>query len=72
MNLTCCPRECPGRYADERGTCHSTCKRYRDYCRQREDELQRKAKAMDALYFYHDVRQAVKRKHERKIRYENR
>lgn len=45
MNLTCCPRECPGRYADERGTCHSTCKRYRDYCRQREDELQRKAKA---------------------------
>lgn len=72
MNLTCCPMECPGRYADERGTCHSTCKRYRDYCRQREDELQRKAKAMDALYFYHEVRQAVKRKHERKIRYDNR
>ena len=46
--------------------------RYRDYCRQREDELQRKAKAMDALYFYHEVRQAVKRKHERKIRYDNR
>lgn len=70
MNLTCCPRGCPERYADERGTCHSTCKRYRDYCRQREDELQCKAKAMDALYFYHEVRQAVKRKHERKIRYD--
>ena len=24
MNLTCCPRECPGRYADERGTCPFT------------------------------------------------
>ena len=71
MNLTCCPRGCPERYADERGTCHSTCERYRDYCRQREDELQRKATAMDALYFYHEVRQAVKRKHERKIRREH-
>ena len=72
MNLTCCPRECPGRYADERGTCHSTCQRYMRYELTKLLEGKQRAKAIDEIGFNRDVRKAVEKKRERKIRYDNR
>lgn len=68
MNLTCCPRECPQRSV----LCHAGCEAYNEYHKQREAEMKRRAQKADEAGFYHEVRQAVKRKHERKIRYDNR
>ena len=69
MNLTCCPRECPQRSV----SCHNGCEAYNDeYHKQREAEMKRRAQKADEAGFYHEARQAVKRKHERKIRYDNR
>ena len=72
MNLTCCPRECPGRYADERGTCHSGCQTYIRYKLMRLLMNKQRMKAVDEVGFHRDVRKAVEKKHERKIRRDNR
>lgn len=67
-----CPPNCPCRYANEQETCHSTCQRYMRYKLTKLLESKQRMKAVDEVGFHRDVRQAVKRKHERKIRYDNR
>ena len=61
MNLTCCPRECPRRSV----SCHNGCQTYMRY------KLMRLLMNKHEVGFHRDVRQAVKRKHERKIRREH-
>lgn len=67
-----CPQNCPDRYANEHETCHSTCQTYMRYKLMRLLMNKQRMKAVDEVGFHCDVRQAVKRKHERKIRYNNR
>lgn len=64
-----CPQNCPDRYANEHETCHSTCQTYMRYKLMRLLMNKQRMKAVDEVGFHRDVRQAVKRKHERKIRY---
>lgn len=66
--LNPCVQDCPKRSA----LCHAGCEAYNEYHKQREAENSRRAKEADKAGFFHDVRQAVKRKHERKIRRDNR
>ena len=71
-----CPQNCPDRYANEHetchSTCHSTCQRYMRYKLTKLFEGKQRAKAIDEIGFNRDVRKAVEKKHERKIRYDNR
>lgn len=67
-----CPQNCPDRYANEHETCHSTCQTYMRYKLMRLLMNKQRMKAVDEVGFHRDVRQAVKRKHERKIGYNNR
>ena len=60
MNLTCCPRECPRRSV----SCHNGCQTYMRY--------KQRMKAVDEVGFHRDVRKAVEKRRERKIRYDNR
>ena len=66
MNLTCCPRECPRRSV----SCQNGCQTYMRYKLMRLLMNTQRMKAVDEVGFHRDVRQAVKRKHERKIRYD--
>ena len=66
MNLTCCPRECPRRSV----SCHNWCQTYMRYKLMRLLMNKQRMKAVDEVGFHRDVLQAVKRKHERKIRYD--
>ena len=63
-----CEQNCPQRSV----LCHAGCEAYNEYHKQREAEMKRRAQKADEAGFYHEARQAVKRKHERKIRYDNR
>ena len=67
MNLTCCPRECPQRSV----SCRNGCQTYMRYKLMRLLMNKQRMKAVDEVSFHRDVRQAVKRKHERKIRREH-
>lgn len=67
-----CPQNCPNRYANEHDTCHSTCQRYMRYKLTKLLESKQRMKAVDEVGFHRDVRKAVEKKHERKIRYDNR
>ena len=64
MNLSCCPRECLQRSV----SCHNGCQTYMRYKLMRLLMNKQRMKAVDEVGFHRDVRQAVKRKHERKIR----
>ena len=67
MNLTCCPRGCPQRSVSR----HNGCQTYMRYKLTRLLMNKQRMKAVDEVGFHRDVRQAVKRKHERKIRREH-
>lgn len=67
MNLTCCPRECPRRSV----SCHNGYQTYMRYKLMRLLMNKQRMKAVDEVGFHRDVRQAVKRKYERKIRREH-
>ena len=64
MNLTCCPRECPRRSV----SCHNVCQTYMRYKLMRLLMNKHRAKAIDEIGFNRDVRKAVEKKRERKIR----
>lgn len=68
MNLTCCPRECPQRSV----SCHNECQTYIRYKLMRLLMNKQRMKAVDEVGFHRDVRKAVEKKHERKIRRDNR
>lgn len=53
-------------------TCHSTCQRYMRYKLTKLLEGKQRAKAIDEVGFHRDVRKAVEKRRERKIRYDNR
>ena len=46
-----CGKECAERYADDSGTCHATCERYKEYCNL--NELY-KSEVMKMRSFYND------------------
>lgn len=68
MNPTCCPRECPRRSV----SCHNGCQTYMRYKLMRLLMNKQRMKAVDEVGFHRAVRRAVEKKHERKIRYDNR
>ena len=51
-------------------SCHNGCQTYMRYKLMRLLMNKQRMKAVDEVGFHRDVRQAVKRKHERKIRYD--
>lgn len=63
-----CVQNCPQRSV----SCHKGCQTYMRYKLMRLLMNKQRAKVIDEVGFHRDVRQAVKRKHERKIRYDNR
>lgn len=67
-----CPQNCPDRHVNEHETCHSTCQRYMRYKLTKLLEGKQRAKAIDEVGFHRDVRRAVEKKRERKIRHDNR
>lgn len=67
-----CPQNCPDRYANEHETCHSTCQSYMRYKLTKLLEGKQRMKAVDEVGFHRDVRKAVEKRRERKIRYDNR
>lgn len=66
MNLTCCPRECPRRSV----SCHNGCQTYMRYKLMRLLMNKQRMKAVDEVGFWRDVGKNLRKKSERKIRYD--